>query len=73
MKRQNEAKLLQLSTTIQNNLQKLMSSTFQRVLQENGVIKAEVNFPFPMSSTNYIILNIINMRFVYQFIVKQMH
>lgn len=44
MKRQNEAKLLQLSTTIQNNLQKLMSSTFQRTLQENAVVKKEVNF-----------------------------
>ncbi|XP_025192152.1 cilia- and flagella-associated protein 157, partial [Melanaphis sacchari] len=43
MKRQNEAKLLQLSTTIQNNLQKLMSSTFQRTLQENVNIKAELN------------------------------
>lgn len=42
MKRQNEAKLLQLSTTIQNNLQKLMSSTFQRTLQENIIIKSEV-------------------------------
>lgn len=42
MKRQNETKLLQLSTTIQNNLQKLMSSTFQRTLQENAVIKTEV-------------------------------
>ncbi|XP_025410238.1 cilia- and flagella-associated protein 157 [Sipha flava] len=42
MKRQNEAKLLQLSTTIQNNLQKLMSSTFQRTLQENAVIKKEL-------------------------------
>lgn len=73
MKRQNEAKLMQLSTTIQNNLQKLMSSTFQRTLQENGVIKAEVSFPFPMSFTNCTILNIINIRLVYQFIVKQMH
>jgi len=44
MKRQNEAKLLQLSTTIQNNLQKLMSSTFQRTLQENVIIKSEVRF-----------------------------
>jgi len=44
MKRQNEAKLLQLSTTIQNNLQKLMSSTFQRTLQENVIIKSEVSF-----------------------------
>jgi len=44
MKCQNEAKLLQLSTTIQNNLQKLMSSTFQRTLQENVVIKTEVSF-----------------------------
>lgn len=43
MKRQNETKLLQLSTTIQNNLQKLMSSTFQRTLHENSVIKTEVN------------------------------
>lgn len=43
MKHQNETKLLQLSTTIQNNLQKLMSSTFQRTLQENVVVKAEVN------------------------------
>ncbi|VVC41021.1 Hypothetical protein CINCED_3A011869 [Cinara cedri] len=42
MKRQNETKLLQLSTTIQNNLQKLMSSSFQRTLQENVVIKAEL-------------------------------
>jgi len=44
MKRQNEAKLLQLSTTIQNNLQKLMSSTFQRTLQENIIIKSEVSY-----------------------------
>jgi len=44
MKCQNEAKLLQLSTTIQNNLQKLMTSTFQRTLQENVVIKTEVSF-----------------------------
>jgi len=44
MKRQNEAKLLQLSTTIQNNLQKLMSSTFQRTLQENVIIKTEVSY-----------------------------
>ncbi|XP_026820240.1 cilia- and flagella-associated protein 157 [Rhopalosiphum maidis] len=43
MKCQNEAKLLQLSTTIQNNLQKLMSSTFQRTLQENVIIKTELN------------------------------
>lgn len=49
MKRQNEAKLLHLSTTIQNNLQKLMSSTFQRTLQENVVIKAEVNHLFSCS------------------------
>lgn len=49
MKRQNEAKLLHLSTTIQNNLQKLMSSTFQRTLQENVVIKAEVNRLFSYS------------------------
>lgn len=44
MKRQNEAKLLQLSTTIQNNLQKLMTSTFQRTLQENIAIRTEVSF-----------------------------
>lgn len=44
MKRQNEAKLLQLSTTIQNNLHKLMSSTFQRTLQENVIIKTEVSY-----------------------------
>jgi len=44
MKRQNEAKLLQLSTTIQNNLHKLMSSTFQRTLQENVIIKKEVSY-----------------------------
>lgn len=42
MKHQNEDKLLKLSTTIQNNLQKLMSTTFQRTLRENAVIKEEV-------------------------------
>jgi len=47
MKRQNETKLLQLSTTIQSNLQKLMSTTFQRTLQENAVIKTEVSFRLP--------------------------
>lgn len=54
MKRQNEAKLLQLSTTIQNNLHKLMSSTFQRTLQENVVIKTEVSYFYTNESHRYV-------------------
>ncbi|XP_050441256.1 cilia- and flagella-associated protein 157 [Adelges cooleyi] len=42
MKRQNEAKLSELSTSIQSNLQKLMTSTFERTLKENAVINTEL-------------------------------
>ncbi|XP_050524065.1 cilia- and flagella-associated protein 157-like [Daktulosphaira vitifoliae] len=43
MKRQNEEKLSQLSTTMQSNLQKLMMTTFERTLKENSVVKKELN------------------------------
>lgn len=56
MKRQNETKLLHLSTTIQSNLQKLMSTTFQRTLQENIVIKTEVNIRILVV---YLVINLI--------------
>jgi len=57
MKRQNETKLIQLSTTNKNNLHKLMSSTFLRTLQENIINKIKVSYFYTTSCLSLIFLN----------------
>jgi len=57
MKRQNETKLIQLSTKNKNNLHKLMSSTFLRTLQENIINKIKVSYFYTTSCLPLIFLN----------------